>query len=48
VAASAVAGILWTVFSPSVAFTYLAVSMLLALLGLADTARRMGRPGAAP
>jgi hypothetical protein len=48
VAASAVAGILWTVFSPSVAFTYLTVSMLLALLGLADTARRMGRPGAAP
>jgi len=47
VAASAVAGILWTVFSPSVAFTYLTVSMLLALLGLADTARRMGRPGVA-
>jgi hypothetical protein len=41
VAASAVAGIVWTVFSPTAAFTYLAISMLVALLGLADTARRM-------
>lgn len=39
-AASAVAGILWTAFSPSAAFAYLTVWMLLALSGLALTARR--------
>jgi MFS family permease len=32
-AASAVAGLLWTAFSPAVAFSYLAAWMLLALVG---------------
>lgn len=39
-AASAIAGILWTVFSPTAAFSYLVGWMLLALLGLATSARR--------
>jgi hypothetical protein len=34
-AASAVAGILWTAASPTVAFGYLAVWMMFALIGLA-------------
>jgi hypothetical protein len=39
-AASAVADILWTAVSPTVAFSYLAAWMLLALTGLLYTARR--------
>jgi MFS family permease len=39
-AASAVAGILWTAISPTVAFTYLVGWMLLALTGLAAATRR--------
>jgi MFS family permease len=38
-AASAVAGILWTVTSPTIAFGYLAVWMLLALVGLVAAGR---------
>ncbi|MFI6263227.1 MFS transporter [Micromonospora sp. NPDC051006] len=40
VAASAVAGVLWTAVSPTVAFAYLVGWMLLALIGLLATARR--------
>jgi MFS family permease len=36
-AASAVAGLLWTAVSPTVAFTYLAVWMLVALMAIART-----------
>ncbi|MFF1812192.1 MFS transporter [Streptomyces sp. NPDC058251] len=39
-AASAIAGILWTALSPAAAFTYLAAWMLLALAGFALTFRR--------
>lgn len=39
-AASTVAGILWTAVSPTAAFTYLTAWMLLALTGLLATARR--------
>ncbi|MGW0394792.1 MFS transporter [Streptomyces sp. NPDC003042] len=39
-AASVVAGVLWTAISPTVAFAYLAAWMLLALGGLLYTARR--------
>ncbi|MFF5016685.1 MFS transporter [Streptomyces sp. NPDC001165] len=39
-AASTVAGVLWSVFSPAVAFAYLAAWMLLALGGLLFTAAR--------
>jgi MFS family permease len=39
-AASGIAGILWTVASPSVAFVYLTAWMLLALIGLTIAARR--------
>lgn len=39
-AASAVAGILWTALSPTAAFAYLAAWMVLALAGFAFTARR--------
>ncbi|WP_328690176.1 MFS transporter [Streptomyces phaeochromogenes] len=39
-AASTVAGVLWTVFSPTVAFAYLTAWMLLALAGLLVTAAR--------
>ncbi|MER5911230.1 MFS transporter [Streptomyces sp. NPDC001982] len=39
-AASAVAGILWTALSPTAAFAYLAAWMVLALAGFACTARR--------
>ncbi|MFD7629675.1 MFS transporter [Streptomyces sp. NPDC059851] len=42
-AASAVAGVLWTAFSPTTAFAYLTVWMLPALAGLAVSARRLGR-----
>lgn len=38
-AASAIAGILWTVASPTVAFAYLAAWMLVALIGLTNAAR---------
>jgi len=45
VAASAIAGILWTAVSPRVAFLYLAAWMLLALAGLILTSRqRSGSP----
>jgi MFS family permease len=40
VAASAVTGILWSVFSARTAFLYLAAWMLLALAGLVVTSRR--------
>jgi MFS family permease len=40
VAASAIAGILWTAASPGVAFGYLTAWMVLALVGLLTTARR--------
>lgn len=43
-AASAIAGLLWTAASPRVAFGYLVAWMLLALVGLLPAAR--GRPGA--
>ncbi|MEU3228048.1 MFS transporter [Streptomyces sp. NPDC006976] len=39
-AASTVAGVLWTAFSPAVAFAYLTVWMVLALAGLLFTAAR--------
>jgi MFS family permease len=39
-AASAIAGLLWTVASPRVAFAYLVGWMLVALVGLLATARR--------
>ncbi|MFF0414226.1 hypothetical protein ACFYUY_27780 [Kitasatospora sp. NPDC004745] len=39
-AASTVAGILWTAVSPSAAFAYLAAWMVLALAGLGTAARR--------
>ncbi|MCX5049293.1 MULTISPECIES: hypothetical protein [unclassified Streptomyces] len=39
-AASTVAGVLWTAFSPAVAFSYLTAWMLLALAGLLITAAR--------
>ena len=39
-AASAVAGVLWTAISPRAAFIYLTAWMLLALAGLAFSARR--------
>jgi len=39
-AASAIAGLLWTLASPRVAFGYLASWMLLALLGLVGARRR--------
>ncbi|BFO18210.1 hypothetical protein SHKM778_45980 [Streptomyces sp. KM77-8] len=39
-AASVVAGVLWTALSPAAAFTYLAAWMLLALAGLLFTAVR--------
>ncbi|MFD8212220.1 MFS transporter [Streptomyces sp. NPDC059697] len=39
-AASAVAGVLWTAFSPAAAFGYLAAWMVLALAGLLTAARR--------
>jgi hypothetical protein len=42
-AASTVAGILWTAVSPAAAFGYLAAWMLLALAGLLTAARRAGR-----
>jgi MFS family permease len=42
-AASAIAGLLWTAVSPRVAFGYLVAWMLLALVGLLPAAR--GRPG---
>ena len=42
-AASAIAGLLWTLASPRVAFGYLVAWMLLALVGLPPAAR--GRPG---
>jgi MFS family permease len=42
-AASMVAGVLWTAFSPSVAFAYLTVWMLPALAGTAVSARRLGK-----
>lgn len=42
-AASTLAGVLWTVFSPAAAFGYLAVWMLLALAGLIVTARTLRR-----
>jgi MFS family permease len=45
VAASAVAGILWTTVSPGAAFAYLTAWMVLALVGLVMTLRR--RPAAA-
>jgi len=38
-AASAIAGILWTVFSPAAAFGYLVAWMVIALIGLLSTAR---------
>jgi MFS family permease len=38
-AASAIAGLLWTAVSPRVAFGYLVAWMLLALLGLLPAAR---------
>lgn len=41
-AASAVAGLLWTAVTPTAAFAYLAAWMLLALAGLALTARGAG------
>jgi MFS family permease len=43
-AASAIAGILWTALSPSWAFAYLAASMLLALAVFTTTARRERSP----
>lgn len=42
-AASAVAGILWTVLSPAAAFGYLTAWMLLALAGLFAVSRTLGR-----
>ncbi|MEU2391297.1 MFS transporter [Streptomyces sp. NPDC007369] len=42
-AASVVAGVLWTAVSPTAAFAYAAVWMLPALAGLALSARRLGR-----
>lgn len=49
-AASGIAGILWTVFSPTVAFGYAAAWMAVAAVGLATTPRRTdpdaGRAGA--
>ncbi|HEY6422897.1 MAG TPA: hypothetical protein VIY28_06545 [Pseudonocardiaceae bacterium] len=39
VAASAIAGVLYTVASPTVAFTYLAAWMLIALVALSWAAR---------
>jgi MFS family permease len=39
-AASAIAGLLWTAFSPGVAFTYLVAWMVLALIGLLAAGRR--------
>jgi MFS family permease len=42
-AASAIAGILWTAISPAAAFTYLTAWMLLALAGLALAARKPAR-----
>jgi MFS family permease len=44
-AASGIAGILWTTASPTVAFIYLAGWMLLALTGLTAAAARHGGPG---
>jgi MFS family permease len=39
-AASAIAGLLWTLASPRVAFAYLVVWMVLALVGLLASRRR--------
>jgi MFS family permease len=39
-AASAVAGLIWTLVSPTAAFLYMAVWMLLALVGLALSRRK--------
>ena len=39
-AASSIAGILWTLVSPNVAFAYLAVWMVLAFIGMLVIARR--------
>ena len=39
-AASAIAGVIWTAVSPTAAFAYLAGWMLLALIGLAVTLSR--------
>ncbi|WP_405144364.1 MFS transporter [Sphaerisporangium sp. NBC_01403] len=39
-AASSIAGILWTLISPSTAFAYLTIWMILAFIGLLITARR--------
>jgi hypothetical protein len=43
-AASAIAGLLWTVASPGVAFGYLVAWMLLALVALLTAGRWPGRP----
>jgi hypothetical protein len=43
-AASAIAGLLWTAISPAAAFSYLTGWMLLALAGLALAARPAGQP----
>jgi len=47
VAASAIAGLLYTVASPSVAFAYLAVWMLIALVTLGWASRSSAKPAAA-
>lgn len=46
-AASAIAGVLWTVVSPAAAFAYLTTWMLLALIGLLVTSGRSAAPQAA-
>ena len=43
-AASAIAGLLWTLASPRVAFAYLVAWMLLALVGLLAAGRRPAGP----
>jgi hypothetical protein len=43
-AASAIAGLIWTVLSPDAAFVYLAGWMLLALAGLVSSRRAGGHP----
>lgn len=42
-AASALAGILWTAFSAAAAFAYLTAWMFVALAGLTVTSRGLGR-----
>ncbi|MEV7968192.1 hypothetical protein AB0O34_19735 [Sphaerisporangium sp. NPDC088356] len=39
-AASSIAGILWTLISPGAAFSYLTIWMILALIGLLITPQR--------